>query len=103
MKHFYVIVAAVILTFGLSDGALSSQEKKKELPPGLQKQVERGRELPPGWQRKLVVGEIVDQHIYDRGRIILREDGHVTINVEGEIFRVIENTREIVEIIQRSF
>lgn len=81
--------------------ATHAKNDHKKLPPGLQKRVESGKGLPPGWQRKLAVGEILDYEVYRRGRVIHsdRDEGLVTITVEGKLIRLIENTHEIVEIL----
>lgn len=77
-------------------------KKDKALPPGLQKKVERGGELPPGWQKKLARGEVLDQQVYDRGRIISPVDkmGNVVLQVEDRVLRLNKATREIIEILK---
>lgn len=99
MKIINILVSITVLSFIFGGVALADKDKRIDLPPGLQKKSERGKELPPGWQKKISVGSIVDKQVYDQGKIISRNGGFITINVEGEIFKVIENTREIVEII----
>ena len=81
----------------------AKKKNQKELPPGLQKKVERGDSLPPGWHKKLAKGKIIDRDIYKRGSIVAPSDprGVVTIRIEDKFFRVIENTREILEILDR--
>lgn len=76
--------------------------KEKPLPPGLQKKLERTGELPPGWQKKLVAGEVLDMDIYRHGRVLARvgDHGHVTLEVEGRVVRLIEATREIIEVLK---
>lgn len=71
------------------------------LPPGLQKKAERGKPLPPGWQKKLQVGAILDDDIYHHGVVIRPRDrdGYITIRVDNEIIRLVDATREIVEIL----
>jgi hypothetical protein len=102
MKILKLVLSVTVLSLGVSHVALSDQDKTKELPPGLQKKAAKGQGLPPGWQKKLDVGSVLDEEIYRKGKIITRDDkGLVTISVEGEIFKIIENTREIVEILKR--
>ena len=76
-------------------------DKDKGLPPGLQMNSERGKPLPPGWQKKLSKGDILDDSIYARGRVVvpLGKDGTISIEVQGTILRLHEKTREIIDII----
>lgn len=83
-------------------------KKKKKLPPGLQKKYQRTGQLPPGWQKKLARGEVMPLDIYEVGRPIPVElhrrlpigpIGSKVLEIEGKIFRVIENTREIIDIL----
>ena len=82
--------------------------KQKKLPKGLQKKYERTGELPPGWEMKLQRGEVMPIDIYRYGRPLpydLRQRlpigpvGSKIIEVEGKIIRVMENTREIIDIL----
>lgn len=58
--------------------------------------------MPTGWQKKVTVGEILDKTTYNTGKVVYRDDsGHVTISAEGQIIKVIENTREIIKILGR--
>lgn len=84
--------------------------KQKPLPPGLRKKVERGGELPPGWQKKLARGEVLSDDVYRVGRPLppdvrrqlpVDPKGTVTLDIDGEIVRVIRDTREIVDILRR--
>lgn len=96
-----ILVILMVSAISFSGVALAKDNKGKSLPPGLQKKVDRGEALPPGWQKKLVVGETLDKKVYDHGDIIFKdiENGLVTIKVEGKIVKLINNTREIVEIL----
>ena len=100
MKNIFVIGMSAVLVFSLWNISHAKNDKNKDLPPGLQKKVDRGQPLPPGWQKKLVVGDVLDKGIYDHGKIIGRDKkGHVTLRIENKFVRLIENTREIVEIL----
>ena len=68
---------------------------------GIEKKYERTGELPPGWEKKLAVGNRLDRDIYNHARIIvpLGEDGLVTVRIENKVVRLIQATREIVEIL----
>ena len=88
-------------------GNASWKKSKKKLPPGLQKKVDRGGELPPGWKKKLEVGTVLDPEV-DKAAVSLPEDilsrlpdipeGTEILQVGDEIIRVIESTREVVDI-----
>lgn len=71
------------------------------LPPGLQKKIARGGELPPGWQKKIEVGKPLDKAVYDQKEIVIPVDdkGLVTVKVEGKLIRLLEATREVVEVL----
>ncbi|MBD3666698.1 MAG: hypothetical protein HUJ16_01980 [Kangiella sp.] len=82
--------------------------KQKQLPKGLKKKYERTGELPPGWEMKLQRGEVLSEDVYRYGRPLpydLRHRlpvgpvGSKIIEVEGKIIRVMENTREIIDIL----
>lgn len=75
----------------------------KRLPPGLAKK----NKLPPGWQKKMARGEVVPDDVW-RHRVQLPQDvvrklppnppGTVIVRVDDKVVRVIENTREILDI-----
>ncbi|GFD82595.1 hypothetical protein KUL118_54570 [Tenacibaculum sp. KUL118] len=79
----------------------NNPHKDKDLPPGIEKKYERTGELPPGWEKKLSVGNRLDKHVYDHARVIvpLGDDGLVTVRIENKVVRLIQATREIVEIL----
>lgn len=89
-------------------GKASWKKKGKPLPPGLQKKVDRGGELPPGWQKKLEVGSTLDKELNEQARSLPEEilkrlpeapENTEIVQIGEEIVRVIENTREIVDIL----
>lgn len=82
--------------------------KEKQLPPGLKKKYERTGELPPGWEKKLQRGEVLSEDVYRYGQPLpqdLRQQlpiapaGSKIIEVEGKVIRVLENSREIIDIL----
>lgn len=77
------------------------KNKHKQLPQGLQMKLDRGGSLPPGWQRKLVRGEILAEPIYSHSEIVIPVDseGLLTVRVEGKLIRLIQATREIIDIV----
>lgn len=101
MKLKEIIIFAVISSMFASP-AIAKKEKYKEksLPQGLQMKLDRGGTLPPGWQKKLVKGDILERPIYNHSEIVIPVDseGLLTVRVEGKLIKLIEATREIVEI-----
>lgn len=98
----YLKISLIILIVtALSSSPLYAKNKDKSLPPGLQKKVDRGESLPPGWQKKLHKGEILDYQVYRQGRIVIpvNHEGILTINVDGKVIRLMEATREIIDIL----
>jgi hypothetical protein len=63
--------------------------------------LDRGGSLPPGWQKKLVRGEILVEPIYSHSEIVIPVDseGLLTVRVEGKLIRLIQATREIIDIV----
>ena len=80
-------------------------KKQKNLPYGLQKKLNNGGTLPPGWQKKLEKGEIADESILREG-VIIRDNRYPYIKntkvyqVQDRIFRVVNNTKEILDILK---
>jgi hypothetical protein len=82
--------------------AKKEKDKNKALPQGLQMKLDRGGSLPPGWQKKLVKGEILEEPIYNHSEVVIipiDSEGMLTVRVEGKLIKLIEATREIVEIL----
>jgi hypothetical protein len=102
MKLRILIVFFMAIGLLVSPAQAKKKNKDKQLPPGLAKNVERGKPLPPGWQKKLAKGKVMDRDIYERGDIVVPLDplGIVTIRIEDKVFRVMEKSREIVDILQ---
>jgi hypothetical protein len=96
-----LVIIFLIVAIGVASPVSAKPGADSGLPPGLEKRLEQGKPLPPGWARKLSVGAVLDERIVDRGEVVvpLDDDGVITLAVEGETFRLIEATREIVEIL----
>lgn len=101
MKLNWLIILATGCALSYGGVVHAKQDKHQSLPPGLQKKVDRGGSLPPGWQKKLAVGETLDRNVYDSGHVVYQDkkDGLLTIKVEGKLIKLIENTHEIVDIL----
>lgn len=97
-----IVTLAVIICIS-STPVFAKKEKHKNnpLPQGLQKKLDRGGSLPPGWQKKLARGEVLDEPVYNHSEIVIPVDsaGMLTVRVEGKLIKLIEATREIVEIV----
>jgi hypothetical protein len=81
--------------------------KAKSLPPGLAKKVARGGRLPPGWEKKVVVREIMPPEVFKECHPLPQEIvvklpappvGAITVAVEGKVVRLMEATREILDV-----
>ncbi len=87
-------------------GALPGKQERR-LPPGLARKVARGGKLPPGWEKKCMPGETLPPEVYQECRPLPPElvvklpsppDLTVTVAVEGKIVRLLEATREILDV-----
>ena len=83
--------------------------KKKSLPPGLAKKLARGGTLPPGWQKKVARGEVMGYEVYKNANPLPEEllrrlstihRGTVLLQVGNKIVKVIEASREIVDLFE---
>ncbi|AXV66120.1 hypothetical protein D0907_12965 [Pseudoalteromonas lipolytica] len=106
MKTFLTVAVlglSIVATGALAKDKDKDKDKGKSLPPGLEKKLENGGDLPPGWQKKYRKGDILDRDIYRRGKVIKsrNNDGLISIQVDGTIVRLVEDTREIVSILSR--
>lgn len=101
MKRTIITILSILLAVSFSMAEAKSN-KEKQLPPGLQKKLARTGELPPGWEKKLTVGESLDPEVYNEADVVVPVDEHgmVTVEVEGRIVRLIQASREIVEILK---
>ena len=96
-----IMLVALSLIAGPAYAKNKAQKKGKYLPPGLYKKAEKGKPLPPGWQNKLSRGDILDNYIYARGKVVfpLGKDGTISIEVEGTILKLHEKSRKIINIL----
>ena len=96
-----IITLLVVLSI-CSGTALAKHEKDKSLPQGLQMKLDRGGSLPPGWERKLARGQTLEEHIYRQSEIVIPVDreGLLTVRIEGKLIRLVEATREIIDIVE---
>ncbi|MDN3652263.1 hypothetical protein QWY77_05755 [Thalassotalea ponticola] len=101
MRNHLVMLCIPIISLLASQVVYAKKDEHKQLPPGLQKKVAKGKALPPGWQKKLQVGTVIEPEIYEQGVIVERSrDGIITIEVDGKWVRLMEHSKEIVEILK---
>ena len=95
------LVSLLIMTGLVSSPLYAKKDKSKKLPPGLQKKVDQGKPLPPGWQKKLVKGEIMSEPVLSHSEIVIPIDskGLLTIRIEGKLVKLVQATREIIEVV----
>jgi 23S rRNA C2498 (ribose-2'-O)-methylase RlmM len=101
MKLNSIITLTLLLSLCSGSVFAASKNKDKQLPQGLQMKVDRGGSLPPGWQKKLVKGEVLEESVYNHSVLVIPLDskGLLTVRVEGKLIRLVEATREIIEIV----
>jgi hypothetical protein len=99
MKKFFLLLLAACLVQG---AAFAKNEDTKSLPQGLQKKLDRGATLPPGWERKLVRGAVMEESIFRESEIVIPvdRDGLLTVRIEGKLIKLVEATREILEVVE---
>ncbi|MFQ6371786.1 hypothetical protein [Shewanella sp. YIC-542] len=103
------LLAIMAATSLLCSGVAQAKDKEhqahasghKSLPPGLQKKAAKGQPLPPGWQKRYNKGDILETDIYHRGEVTApaNHDGIITLNVDGQLFKLEEKTRRIIDIL----
>ena len=98
MKILLSILLAGLL---LQGPAFANNDKQKTLPQGLQMKLDRGASLPPGWERKVARGEVLEESLFDKGEIVIPvgPDGLLTVRIEGKLIKLVEATREIIEVV----
>ena len=83
------------------------QHHHRHLPPGLAKKVGRPSELPPDWEAKCKPGVIMPEPVYKEchplpPEIVIKlpppPGGTILVAVEGHIVRMMEKTRQILDI-----
>jgi hypothetical protein len=101
MKLKSIITFTLLLSMCSGSVFAASKNKDKQLPQGLQMKVDRGGSLPPGWQKKLAKGEVLEESVYNHSVLVIPLDskGLLTVRVEGKLIRLVEATREIIEIV----
>ena len=98
LNSFFIVAVMACLCAG---PASAKKDQHKTLPQGLQMKLERGGSLPPGWQKKLVPGAIIEESLYRHSEVVIPVDsrGLLTVRLEGKLIRLVEATREIIEIV----
>ncbi|QCZ93002.1 hypothetical protein [Salinimonas iocasae] len=57
--------------------------------------------LPDGWRNELSKGEVLDYDVYKKGKVVYRDPskGTVALRLENKVVRLVESTREIVDVL----
>lgn len=102
-----ISIAIAIAVLGLTNlyAKQDKEHKGKKIPYGLQKKINNGGTLPPGWQKKLHKGEVVDGRVLENSKVIHSKEypdikDTTVYQTEDKVFRVINNTKEIMEILK---
>lgn len=111
MKHhsaaLFILLCLAMVIPAQAKNPHNGNDSLESLPPGLQKKVARGGQLPPGWERKLQVGEPLDAELYRQSEPVtsaikaslpVGPSGTVEVRLEGKVVRLLEATREIVDV-----
>lgn len=95
------IISLVITTPLFISVAVSANNDQEEgLPLSVQEEINAVKPLPLDWQKKVAVGQVLDVNVYNNATVILKDNGVETISVDGQILRVLQNTHEVLEILQ---
>ncbi len=105
MSRKIVGMGLLFVFLGTSCLADKPQNKQKNLPHGLQKKVQSGKQLPPGWQKKIAKGEVVDLQTLSHAKVVYlpkypKIEGTRIYEIENKVFRVMNATREILEVLK---
>ena len=108
-RSFKASEREIIIAYTKQHGGDAKGKKGKDLPPGLAKKVARGGKLPPGWEAKVVRGQILAVEVFQQAHPLPREltvhlpappVGTITIAIEGRLVRLLEATREILDVFE---
>jgi hypothetical protein len=103
------VIQGYVTTYVIAEKHPRKGKKPKKLPPGLQKKLDRGGSLPPGWEKKIRKGEVVPVEIYREchplpGEVIAKlpppPPGTILIAIGGKVARLVEATREILDVFE---
>ena len=104
---YRILLTAITGSNSLQRKTRKVARRKRISPPGLQKKLARGGELPPGWQKKVARGEVLDWQLYRRSvklpqdllrRLPALSQGTELMRLDDRIFRILNDTREILDI-----
>ena len=108
-RSFKASEREIIIAYTKQHGGDAKGKKGKDLPPGLAKKVARGGKLPPGWEAKVVRGQILAVEVFEQAHPLPREltvklpappVGTITIAIDGRLVRLLEATREILDVFE---
>lgn len=82
----------------------ANPKARSQLPPGLAKK----NKIPPGWRKKLARGERIPDDVWAHRvplprevetRLPRVEDGVIRVRIDDRVVRVVEKTREVLDVI----
>lgn len=97
-----LLLKSVVIVSAILPAAVMAQPPQSNgLPPGLEKKVERGEPLPPGWEKKLDYrrGDYFDRDLLHYGRVYDIDGHRQRVEIEDQVYTIIKDTREIVDIL----
>ncbi|QJR82068.1 hypothetical protein CA267_015570 [Alteromonas pelagimontana] len=94
-----IVCVGIILT--TCSAELLAADRSNALSSGYDRKPAKEGDLPVGWQKNLLKGQFLDYDVYRMGQLVYREPsaGIVSIRIENKVIRLVENTREIVSVL----
>jgi hypothetical protein len=87
-------------------------KKDRKLPKGLQKKMAKGGKLPPGWEKKVAKGRPLDREVLENSEPLPPElvkelpkqpEETTIVKVEDKIIRILNATKEVLDVFDISF
>ncbi len=100
MSKHKIISLVITAPLFISVAVSANNIQEEGLPLSEQEEVNVVKPLPLDWQKKVVVGQVLDVNVYNNATVILKDNGVETLSVDGQILRVLQNTHEVLEILQ---
>lgn len=101
MKFSARIVTALIgALLGTTMGGAQAADRGHYAPQGVEKKRDVAA-LPDGWRKQLSEGEVLTYELFRHGKVVYRDaaTGTVAVRLENKVVRLVEQTREIVDIL----
>ncbi|AXR07234.1 hypothetical protein D0Y50_13275 [Salinimonas sediminis] len=100
MCYRHLVFCAVFFSAMLSFTAQAA-DRGHYMPHGMDDKIALQSELPSNWQAQLAKGEVLDVELFRQGRVVYRDasNGLVALRLENKLVRMVEQTREIVDVL----